>query len=152
LCGGVPGDGSIRTPDFSANPEKSATRDHAETKMISSTARNSTGLTASESDLRDVAKLAAKQQRGVVVGRNLTARVFYDGSFTHRLGQRRNHRHRRFLSNRNAMNRLAGSVRPRAPRVISTMLKIRQYSMSSSGDPAAGRGERFRRLEDFHAC
>jgi len=135
LCGGVP----VMVdsyPDFRLNPEKIATAITPKTKMILvNSPANPTGVTASESDLRDVAKLAAKHNVALLSD-EIYSRFFYDGEFYSPASDNPETIVIDGFSKSHAMTGWRVGYVHGPPEVISTMLKIQQYSFVCAPQPA----------------
>lgn len=135
LCGGVP----VMVdsyPDFRLDPEKIEAAITPKTKMILvNSPANPTGVTATEADLKAVAEIAAKHNVALLSD-EIYSRFFYDGDFYSPASDNPDAIVIDGFSKSHAMTgwRVGYVHGPRE--VISTMLKIQQYSFVCSPQPA----------------
>ncbi|MCC9644086.1 aminotransferase class I/II-fold pyridoxal phosphate-dependent enzyme [Rhodopirellula sp. JC740] len=135
LCGGVP----VKVnsyPDFRLDPAKIEAAITPKTKMILvNSPANPTGVTATEDDLRDVADLAAKHNVALLSD-EIYSRFYYDGDFASPASHNPDTIVIDGFSKSHAMTGWRVGYVHGPPEIISTMLKIQQYSFVCSPQPA----------------
>lgn len=135
MCGGIPVPVDSY-PDFRLDPDKIAAAITPRTKMILvNSPANPTGVTASQAELKAVAQLAA--QRGVaLVSDEIYSRFFYDGQFVSPASFNDQAIVIDGFSKSHAMTGWRVGYVHGPGEVISTMLKLQQYSFVCAPQPA----------------
>ncbi|WP_145168945.1 pyridoxal phosphate-dependent aminotransferase [Rubripirellula lacrimiformis] len=135
MCGGVPVPVDSY-PDFRLDPAKIEAAITSKTKMILvNSPANPTGVTATEDELKAVAKIAADRNIALVSD-EIYSRFFYDGKFSSPAAFNEQTIVIDGFSKSHAMTgwRVGYVHGPSA--IINTMLKIQQYSFVCSPQPA----------------
>lgn len=135
LCGGVP----VMVdsyPDFRLDPAKIEQAITPKTKMILiNSPGNPTGVVASDEDQKAVAELAAERNIALLSD-EIYSRFFYDGTFYSPATDNPNTIVIDGFSKSHAMTGWRVGYVHGPPEIISTMLKIQQYSFVCSPQPA----------------
>ena len=135
LFGGVPV-AVDSYPDFRLDPEKIADAITPRTKMILlNSPANPTGVTAGEEELRSVAEVAAEKNIALVSD-EIYSRFFYDGSFVSPASYNEQAIVIDGFSKSHAMTGWRVGYVHGPSDIISTMLKLQQYSFVCSPQPA----------------
>lgn len=135
LCGGVPVIVDSY-PDFRLDPDKISAAITSKTKMILvNSPANPTGVTAAEADLKAVAKIAA-EHNVALLSDEIYSRFFYDGEFYSPASDNPEAIVIDGFSKSHAMTGWRVGFVHGPPAVISTMLKIQQYSFVCAPQPA----------------
>ncbi|MGI9470810.1 MAG: pyridoxal phosphate-dependent aminotransferase [Rubripirellula sp.] len=135
MCGGVPVPVDSY-PDFRLDPEKIAAAITPKTKMILlNSPANPTGVTASESELKAVAELAAEKEIALVSD-EIYSQFFYDGDFVSPATFNERTIVIDGFSKSHAMTGWRVGYVHGPAEVMGTMLKLQQYSFVCSPQPA----------------
>lgn len=135
MCGGVPV-AVDSYPDFRLDPEKIAAAITPKTKLILlNSPANPTGVTASKSELKAVAELAAEHEIALVSD-EIYSRFFYDGDFVSPASFNEQTIVIDGFSKSHAMTGWRVGYVHGPEEVMNTMLKLQQYSFVCSPQPA----------------
>ena len=135
LCGGVPVP-IDSYPDFRIDPDKIAAAITRKTKMILvNSPANPTGVTASAAELKAVAELAA-EHNVALVSDEIYSRFFYDGEFSSPASHNSQTIVIDGFSKSHAMTGWRVGYVHGPSEIISTMLKIQQYSFVCAPQPS----------------